>query len=190
MDQLLSSDVLNNVKLDTLKFGVSAETGARLAKNGLSMEALTDPAWLGQTLLVILGFAVYQIVVRRLISTDFASGSSKMALDDILKVGTMLVFKQVASSKSVDSLRDASWQMNTFATLAGFVSYDFVTRHVYDTSALAGPLKASVDDALKFGTMFTVSNLITGGAFDADWAMVSGGYIAGLVAYNFLLSKI
>lgn len=189
MDQLLSSDVLNNIKMDTLKFGVSAETGARLSKER-TLNSLTDPAWLGQTLLVILGFAVYQIVVRRLISTDFAAGSSKLALDDILKVGTMLVFKQVVSTRDVASVRDASWQMNTFSVLAGFVSYDFVTRHLYDTSSLAGPLKASVDDAMKFGTMFVVSQLIQGKSFDAEWATVSGGYIAGLVAYNYLLSKL
>jgi hypothetical protein len=187
MNNLLSSDVLNNVKIDTFKFGL-AETGSRFGEQR-TLAALMDPAWAKSVVLVLLGFAVYQIAVRRVISTDFASGSTKLALDDILKVGTMLVFKQLAENRTLSSLNDDTWKNNSAYTLLGFVAYDFVTRHVYDTSSLSGAVKTSVDDAIKFSTMFVVSQYLGGKSFDSNFLMTSGGYIAGLVAYNFLLSQ-
>jgi hypothetical protein len=188
MDRLLSSDVLNNIKVDTLKIG-TAQATQRFAETQ-TLASLADPAWLKGAVLVLLGFAVYQLAIRRIISTEFASGSVKLALDDILKVGTMLVFKQLAENRTLDSLRDDAWQKSSAYTLIGFVTYDFVTRHVYDTSALSGPTKVSVDDAIKFGTMFVVSQFLAGKPFDANFFMVSGGFIAGLIAYNFFLSHI
>lgn len=182
MEQLFTPEV----KMDTFKFG-SAEIGKRAVPLGLN--SLMDVAWMKSTVLILLGFAVYQLAVRRVISTDFASGSLKLALDDILKFGTMLVFKQLAENKSFASLNDAQWKSDSAFVLLGFVTYDFVTRHVYDTSSLSGPVKASVDDAIKFGTMFVVSQFLSGKPFDNNFLMTSGGFIAGLVAYNFLLAS-
>jgi hypothetical protein len=189
MNELLTSDVLKNIKVDSLKQGLafSGKYWGTYGKQG------TTEKWLGEVLLVLLGFAVYQIVVRRLISTEFSSGSLRMALDDILKFGTMLIVKRLLDTRKFESLKDDKWQTDSLSFLAGFMAYDFVTRHVYDTSALEGPLKASVDDVLKFGTVFLVQEGLAGpegDKFNTTFFMGMGGFLLGLVGYNYLLAKV
>lgn len=188
MDRLLSSDVFNNIKVDTLKFG-TAEAGKKLAFEK-TITSLTDTEWLKSTFLILAGFAVYQLAIRRVVSTDFASGDVKLVLDDFLKVGTMLVFKQLVETRNIMSLNDDTWKANTAYTLLGLATYDFLTRKVYDTSALTGPTKGAVDDVIKFGTVLTVSQLLARKSLDSEFFMVTGGYLAGLVAYHYFLSHI
>jgi hypothetical protein len=195
MDKLLpdlSSEALRNVKVDTLKFG-SAFTGEQLATKGV-LSSVTEGAWLKSTLLTLVGFAVYQLVVRRLISTSFTSGNYRMALDDVLKFGTMLIASRVLSGKPLTGVEGRAWQSESAYILLGFVAYDLgtkplMTRFVLDTQTLEYKHAMMADDALKFGTMFTVSRFLSGEAFDMAWGKTVAGFLGGLAAYNYLLAR-
>ena len=105
-------------------------------------------------------------------------------MDDILKFGTMLVASRFLSGLP---LNDNNWMKETASILAGFVTYDFVTIHAYDTSGFSTVNKLAINDVIKFGTMFIVSRFLSGNEFNSEWAMSSTGFIVGLLAYDYLL---
>ena len=177
----LSSETLNNIRVDSGRFG-----SAMLSEQYLKGESLTDMAWIKSSLLTLVGFAIYQVVVRQLIRTDgVAHRNIRMVLDDILKVGTMLVASRLLSGQQ---LNDTNWMRESAFMLAGFAAYDLVTVHAVDTSRFDNKVKLALDDVIKFSTMFTVKQWLSGGEFDLKWAKASGFYMVGLVAYDLLLA--
>lgn len=177
-----SSEVFANIKTDSLHFGP-----ALLVSRLFEQKPLNDIEWVKASILTLIGFAVYQTIVRYFIKTDgISNGNIKYAVDDILKFGTMLVASRFLSGLP---LNDNNWMKDSASILTGFVTYNFVTAHVYDTNKLSPKHKLAADDVLKFGTMFLVSRFLTGKAFDKEWAMSSTGFIVGLLVYDYLLSS-
>lgn len=177
----LSSDTLNNVRIDSGHFGT-----AMLSAQLLSGKSVTDRDWLKSSLLTLVGFAVYQVLVKQLVKTDgVAHVNVRSALDDILKVGTMLVASRYLSGQP---LNDPNWMKESAFILAGFVTYDLAVVHVADTSSLSKRHRMAADDVVKFSTMFVVSRWLAGQEFNMEWAKGCAYYIAGLVAYDMFLA--
>lgn len=191
MDKFLSSDVFNNIKIDTAKVGLAQAT-QQLGENR-SLASLTDATWLKKAVLTLVGFAVYNLIVANVVSTGgLKDVNIKMAVDDILKVGTMLIVRQFLLEGYQGLHRE--WMQESAYILIGFMVYDFAVSKFIDTQQLemSGTIsragRISINDALKFGTMFTVSRFLEGKAFDTNYILGSAGFIAGLVAYNYLLA--
>lgn len=104
-------------------------------------------------------------------------------MNDLLKVGTMLVVSRVLSG---GSLQDPAWQRSSLFTLLGFTAYHILTKNFIDTERF-GEYKSIADDWLKVGTMMVVSRLLSGGSLtDRAWQMSSLFTLLGFTAYNLL----
>lgn len=181
---LLPAENLNAVKVDWHKVGMALVVARLLTTQSLA--ALGDKDWYMSSLLTLLGFTAYNLVTARLVdSGKFADGRLKAALDDVLKVGTMLVVSRLLAG---GSLNDAAWQKASALTLVGFVAYDLGSFRVTDVVAAncANNVKAAVEDTVKFGTMYAVSRYLSGQEFTREYLMESGAFIAGLVSYDLL----
>lgn len=97
----------------------------------LSGGSLSDTEWLASGFGVLIGFAVYNIVVAKYIKSSDLTPVPKlqMVVDDWAKVGTMLLVSRLISCQS---LFDSKWLNGSLATLAGFTAYDLVTSHAID----------------------------------------------------------
>lgn len=61
----------------------------------LNGDSVMDGSWLWNSAYVLVGFAVYNLVTSKLVSTGALAGDKKQIMDDWLKVGTMLVVSYV-----------------------------------------------------------------------------------------------
>ena len=185
MNSILSSDSAMNVKFDSLKFGPAMIT-ERLFKG----ESLMDYEWIKSTFLVLVGFAIYQVLVRNLIKTDGIQNKSiKMSVDDILKFGVMLLSHRFLSGHP---LNDRDWMKEVAYVLSGFVVYDVLVVRVYDfynVSSFSKNTQMAIDDVLKFSTMFVVSRWLSGNEFNREWLIGISGFMTGLVLYDYFLSS-
>lgn len=111
---------------DTVKFGTMFAVSRVLAGGNLN-----NRAWLMSCLYVIVGFAVYNVVVANYVrGSDHTQNPKVQALvDDWAKVGTMLVVSRLLGGGSV---RDNAWMMSSLGTLLGFSVYDVVVSHAVD----------------------------------------------------------
>jgi len=147
-----------------------------------------DYEWLKVTFLALIGFAVYQIVIRNLINTSgIQYNGLRMAFDDILKFGTMFIVLRLLSNKSIS---DKTWLSRVLMVLCGFMIYDFAIINVFDTTGYTTKMQMALNDTIKFGTVFIVFQLLDGGNFDKEWFLGTGGFIVGLWLYDFLLVDI
>lgn len=111
---------------------------------------------------------------------------AKDILTDWVKNGTMF---SVARWLSGESLLDRAWQMSTLYTLVGFTAYQLSSRNIVDTD-LAGTYKPIADDWIKFGTMFIVARMLSGGSlFDTTWIMSCVATLIGFTVYNLVVTK-
>ena len=196
----LTGELMNAARGDVLNFG-TALLGSRAGEHVFDVqphsplhpyETLTNNTdWVKSSLLTLIGFAVYELLVRRYINTDGVSQNKgiKLALDDLLKFGTMYIAYRLMTR---EPLNDANWVKEVTYILAGLMSYDFVVRYgvksVYDTSKLSVNAQMAVDDTVKYTTMFVVSRWLSGKAFDKEWAVTAGGFVVGAAAYDYLLA--
>lgn len=208
MDQfLLSSDTLANVNMDNWFFS-SGFTGERLGKklyDSSSVPEFFSADWIKQSVLTLLGFATYQIFVRKMIANTYEDQYVRMAVDDILKVGVMLITREILMAGSLNVVLNPNepsayynnngWMFGSAAILTGFVSYDLVVARFINLDSYQSPEnRNSVRDVAKFGTMFIVSeflNALKNGnvaqRFTSElyqWGIPSVGFLAGITLYN------
>lgn len=88
-----------------------------------------DQAWLRGSLFTLIGFTLYNLLTKNFIKgEDIAQGPGvQAAIDDIAKVGTMLVSSQLLSG---GNLTDPAWQKASLGTLLGFTVYDLLVKGI------------------------------------------------------------
>lgn len=101
----------------------------------LSGGNLMDQQWIFGCIATLVGFTVYHIVTSKYIKgSDMATNDHvQMAIDDVAKVGTMLLVSRLMTCQSVF---DSTWASGSLATLVGFVAFDLVTSHLLDVVPL------------------------------------------------------
>lgn len=181
---LMQSPTMINIKADTLRFGLAMIVSQLFLTK--SFGSLNDSSFMKETLLVLLGFATYQLTVAKLINVgDYATGRVKDALADVVKVGTMLIAAQLLGG---GSLSDEDWMKNSSALLIGFTAFNLVVGNVVDGSSVSDPkMRMIANDAARFGTVFTVQQWLMGKSLNANWFRSSAGYIGGLALYDYFL---
>jgi hypothetical protein len=184
IDKLLPAQALSDTKGTWMKVGFALVVARLLTSQ--SLQGLTDKNWAMASLLTLLGFTAYHLMTARVVdSSKLASGKNKDALDSILKVGTMLVVSRLLSGKP---LNDEAWMKSSAYVLVGFVAFDIGTSRLTDGIEASDRVEAAIYDAAKFGTMYVVSRYLEGAPFNREWFVDSSSFIAGLVAYDLLLS--
>jgi predicted tellurium resistance membrane protein TerC len=183
MESLTQSATYLNVKGDWLKVGA-----ALITSQLLSQRSLNDKDWMKSSLLTLIGFTAYHLITSRLVdSSKFATGNVRKALDDILKVGGMLVVSRLLSGQP---LNDETWMKESAYVLLGFVAFDLTVGNFIDTSNMSSKAAASVTDVAKFSTMYAVSRFMAGKEFNKAWAIECAGFMGGLVGYNYFLADL
>lgn len=215
MDQyLLSSDTLANVNMDNWFFssGLSSQRVASKLYDPSSVPEFFNADWIKQSVLTLLGFATYQIFVRKMIDNTYEDTYVRMAVDDILKVGVMLITREVLMAGSASVLINPNnpsvyygnngWMFGSGAILTGFLTYDLAVARFLNLDQIQSvENRTTVRDVSKFGTMFVVSEFLNalknGNVVDRftteiyQWVVPSAGFLAGITLYNqFVATKL
>ena len=170
------SQAFKNIRNDVIKVVTMNIVVAVLAG-----KSLQDKEWQTNLLNTLIGFATYELVVTKMVNVK-QFGKHQPMMDDILKVGTMLVVTRLLAG---GDLSDSAWLRNTAFTLAGFTAYNMVTSKMINTGHLKGDVKQIADDWLKVGTMLIVSHLLKGGnPMDNRFLQSSLNTIVGFNAGN------
>lgn len=201
----ITPSMLNNVQADSVGFGSALAAARAFTYPGSAtdkLKSLTDKDWLKASIITLLGFAVYQILVTRVVPTDNTT-SMRMAVSDVLKFGTMLITVRLISGPtdfvSGRPMNADSWMEDSAFLLTGLVAYDFAVRHAFtwvasktrgvvDIDSLSTNARVALDDTLKYGTMFVVARWLGGDSFDNPWLLTSGSFLAGLAFYNLVIA--
>lgn len=105
---------------------------------------------------------------------------------DWMKVGTMMVVSQWLKG---GSLTDGGWQLTSLFTLLGFTAYQLSTRNFMTPQWEDAPMRIA-NDTIKFGTMFVISRLLSGGnLWDPAWLSACMGTLIGFAVYNVVVYK-
>lgn len=113
---------------------------------------------------------------------------------DLLKFSTGVITERLFQGKP---LNDKVWIVAACLTIIGFVSYNLLVASWLDTSKyLTGSVKRTVDDILRFATLFMVCRLLSGGAYwqnaeasNAEWIKDSGLFLASIAVYDLALEE-
>lgn len=140
-----------------------------------------DVTWAHSSVYTILGFVFYDLVIENLVQTVVDNEYLASAVNDWLKVGTMLIVSRLLSGQS---LSDPAWTKASIYTLIGFTAYDIGVKRIVNRT-IDDPVRAAIfDDWVKVGTMMVVSQYLAGGAFNMKWAESSLFTLLGFTAYQ------
>lgn len=186
MNQVVSTTT-RRVQLDALKFGTMF-----IVSRALAEQSLVDMEWVKTSVLTILGYAVFDVVVANVVNlqnTNFQDELKEM-LSTWLKVGTMLIVSRYLSG---GSLNDKRWISESMYTLVGYNTFTLVTKKFAENnpSANVSPkARAVVEDWLNVGTMLVVSRIMSSQSIiDPVWLKSSFLTLLGFAVYNVFVSK-
>jgi hypothetical protein len=188
---LLDQPTINNIKNDTLQFGMALILSHLFAAKSLFEK---DCANSKSILLSLIGFAVYQSVISKLLVTTTLNASLRVTLDDLLKFSTMLYVSKYIGD--YDNLYSKEFGLTTMNLLLGFLLYNsFVGKHL--TSKLISDKLSlnqvmAISDLVKFTFVFGTAGLLNKlsdvGELDMEYVKLSLGYVTGLVTYDLLMA--
>jgi hypothetical protein len=187
----------------SLNIGMAARTdvfktsSALITQRLFQGKPLDDKLWIVSSALTIIGFVTYQLLIASWLDTNkLATGSAKVAIDDIIKFSTMFVVSRVlsggaASEPGAEALSQEQWVKDSGLFIASLVTYDLLFHELVaeKTAHLDRSVNVAVNDAIKFSVVFTVNNFAKGGEFDRAWFMTSSGFITGLVIYDIIVER-
>lgn len=190
---LLKNETVINASNDVLKIGALL-VGGRL----LSSESIMDKDWMRSTALLLVGFAVYHVLVRHIINphsyVDLVT--IRMAIDDIIKFGLAFVIARLISTRGdIKSLTQQPWLSEVSIILAGFAIYDIVfSKLIIKAGGMIGMAGTTtlytISDVLKFGTMLFVSRFFSGKSVkDMSWIKEIAGALGAVAVYDIISLK-
>lgn len=113
---------------------------------------------------------------------------------DLLKFSTGVITERLFQGKPIN---DKVWIVAACLTIIGFVSYNLLVASWLDTSKyVSGSVKRTLDDILRFATLFMVCRLLAGGAYwqnseasTAEWVKDSGIFLVSIAVYDLALEE-
>lgn len=159
---------------------------------------LDEKLWVVSSALVIIGFITYQLLIASWLDTSkIASGSAKVAIDDILKFSTMFVVSRVLAGDVSYNLEgdkvvsQADWVKDSGLFIASLVTYDLLLNDLVidKTSHLEKSQQLAISDVFKFTFVFSAHNFLKGGEFDKEWMLTTSGFVTGFVIYDIVVQK-
>jgi hypothetical protein len=186
ISSFLGNETVRVAADDILKIGAMILM-ARL----FSKQTVMDKQWISVSLYILLGFAVYHILIRHIVNPyNYVDMTAiRYAVDDFIKFGIVLIIVRLAMYKNIGSLTDSTWLKQTGVILGGFAIYDIVVAKIVEKLNI--PLNANhlvvFNDVVKFGTMFaTLKWFSDGNLADPDWLKEVGAALAGLAIYHYV----
>ena len=181
MDTINWNDILGDIGKVSTMLGVSRLFGK---------ESLQDPEWRKSSLYTLLGFTAYHVLTKGLFSTENIQNPTHRAIaNDWIKVGTVMVISRILSGQPLNQ----EWLRSSLYTLLGFTAYNLFTKNLISGEKVSDTpgIQTTVNDIVKFSTMFIVSQLLSGGSLvDPAWQKASLGTLLGFAVYNLLVKGI
>lgn len=192
INMLLKNETVIRASNDVFKIGALL-LGGRL----LSSESITDREWMKSTALLLIGFAVYHIIVRHIFDPHSLVNmmTIRMAIDDVIKFGmAFIIARLINTNGDVSSLTRQPWVSEVSIILAGFAVYDIVFSQLIiqagSTVGLVGTTLYTISDILKFGTMLVVSRFFSGKPInDMTWIKEIAGALGGVAIYDIISQR-
>ncbi len=187
---LFDRSTVNNIKSDTLQFGIALLMSHLFAGKSLFEKDCQNSKTI---LLSLLGFAVYQIIISKLFVTDSLNSTLRVVIDDTLKFFTMLYVLKYFGDH--DNLYTKEFGLVTFNVLSSFLLYNSIVSKNVTARIVGNKLKfnelSAVSDLIKFSFVFGLTGVLNKlsnvGNLDLEYFRLSLGFITGLVVYDFLL---
>lgn len=186
MEQILST-TSRRVQLDALKFGTMF-----IVSRALAEQSLVDMAWVKSSVLTIVGFAVFDILVANLVNFDNVNLKDELreVVETGLKVATMMIVSRFLSG---ESLQDQEWIKESLYTILGFNTFTLVTKKFMEVNAndkLSPKAKAVIQDWANVGTMMVVSRIMSAKSLtDPVWLKGSLLTLLGFTVYDVFVAK-
>jgi hypothetical protein len=192
----MSLNIQSAARGDVFKF-----SSAVIAQRLFEGKPLNTNLWVVATVLSIIGFVAYQLLLNSWLDTSkLASGSAKVAIDDILKFSTMFVVGRILTSglasgftgvEAGTAMNNEEWIKDSGLFIASLVTYDLLLSDLVanKTVNLDRNVNLAVNDGIKMSIVLSCYNFAKGGSFDKQFLVSSGGFITGLVVYDLLIEK-
>lgn len=174
-----------DITSDWVKFGTMF-----LVAQWLSGGSLSDRGWQSASLYTLLGFTVYHLSTRTVLTPLVETEIGQAIANDWVKVGTMLIVSRLLSG---GSMTDTTWIRASLATLVGFTIYHIVVSRYVQGSDLSDDTKMQnvVNDWAKVGTMLFVSRVLSCQSMtDPRWVMSALGTLVGFTVYDLGTSRL
>uniref|UniRef100_A0A6C0CAT2 Uncharacterized protein n=1 Tax=viral metagenome TaxID=1070528 RepID=A0A6C0CAT2_9ZZZZ len=123
----LEHPVLQNVASDTLMFG-TVLVSSHVLDVAFGDEELFSMEWLNSSAIILVAFAVYQVLVHPFVPTDKLSPRVQPIVDDWLKFGVFLVAARFLQGRSFNQ----EWILSVICVLLGFAAYHLVTKKLIE----------------------------------------------------------
>lgn len=184
-NQLVSSETMSLVKETWAKVGtmlvVSHVLEVYIQKNG---QGLMTQKWAQASLFTLLGFTVYDIVVRPMVRVKMDNNDLEVAANNAINISTMLVVSRGLESlmNGGQSKFDEQWVKSSLYTVLGFVAYDLVTKKF--VPSVDPKYTVAVNTFVQFATMFVVSRLLSNKPLNEEFLKSSGYVLARFASYD------
>ena len=186
---MLDSILANKEMISTM-----AEWGTMLVVSRMLNNKELDQSFVEPTMYMLAGFAVYYIVVKKVVPvkmvTDIVGDSDvvKSVVNTTMKYGTMMVTSRLLRNKQLDEefLKATAYQ------LIGFNLYEVVTKQLAPVDMVEGKnMKDALNNAVMVVTVAVTVKMLTGGSLnDQKWMTEVAYTIAGFAAYNLGVSML
>lgn len=177
---------VKRAQVDALKFGTMF-----IVSRALAEQSLVDMEWVKTSVLTILGFAVFDIVVANFVNLKNVNLQDELRemVGTWLKVGTMMVTSRYLAG---GNLYDRQWLREVFYTMVGFNTFTLVTKKFQEMNQtkLSPMTAAVVGDWLNAGTMMVVSRIMSQENLgDPVWLKSTFLSLLGFTVYDVFVAK-
>ncbi len=195
MNSIFTPETMLGVKHDSLKFGMlfivarilMTQTWSPLHEKYIpnpifapNNPLLNTKDWAISALLVIVGFATYWLIVRKVIREEqFVSGDLRVALNTILYFGTMLVVSRLLARRPLNQ----EWMKSALYMILGFISYDVVVRK-FVKPAIDTKAGRVINDTLRWTVMFALATWLADRHYDRFFYKELFSVLIGLGLFN------
>ena len=187
MDKIIATTT-RRVQVDALEFGTMF-----IVSRALAEQSLLDMEWVKSSVLTIIGFAVFDIVVANAVNLDNANlkDELKEMVEMWMKFGTMMIVSRYLSG---GSLQDQSWIKESIYTLLGFNTFTLVTKKFMQRNPAAAKLSPGaqkvISDWAMVGTMMLFSRIMSSQSItDPTWLKGSMLSLLGFTVYDVFVYK-
>jgi hypothetical protein len=137
------------------------------------------------TILILIGFGIYFLVVKPHVAVDFKNNIVQRVANDTLMFGTVLVSSHLLNSViSGSAIMNHVWLKNAVSILLGLAVYNVIVEPVI------APRNVIVSDVAKYGTAMLSFRLLQGERIDVPWLVSTGFVLTGLTVYNTVANKL
>jgi hypothetical protein len=128
LSDLFAHPILKNITNDVLFYG-SGLVVSNLLISTVDKKPIFEKEWATGSLYILFGFIVYRILTFRFVPQNL-DDNIKLATNDVVQFGTMLVIVRLFQTRSLEGLTDTNWLLSLLFALSGFVAYDVVIRRL------------------------------------------------------------